>query len=237
MSKSFSKFICQECGAISSKWLGQCDICKAWNSIIEEVNFEEVSKKNILMPKDFFVGVTQGFKEVQNRRMTYLNELNRVLGGGLVDGSVILLGGPPGIGKSTLLLQILSKISDNSIKDFVYISAEESINQVLLRADRLSASNPELKIASSYSIHQIISSLSSLRSNGIVVIDSIQTISSDLVQSPPGSISQVRFCTQELVNFAKKKDITIIIVGHITKDGTIAGPKTLEHMVDCVLYF
>jgi DNA repair protein RadA/Sms len=158
-----------------------------------------------------------------------------VLGGGLVSGSVVLLGGPPGIGKSTLLLQLLSDISD--IKDYVYISAEESTKQVMMRARRLEISNQNLRIASSADIHQILQAIKHLNHNGIVVIDSIQTVSSNLIQSPPGSISQVRFCTQELVRFAKTNDVIVIIVGHITKDGAIAGPKTLEHMVDSVLYF
>jgi DNA repair protein RadA/Sms len=171
-----------------------------------------------------------------------LGELNRVLGGGMVDGSVILLGGGPGIGKSTLLLQILSDNPcsidrPNRPENFIYVSAEESVSQVMLRANRLNIINEKLRIAASSNIHQITLALSSLQNIGILVVDSIQTVSSDLIQSPPGSISQVRFCTQELVNFAKSCNVTTIIVGHVTKDGIIAGPKTLEHMVDCVLYF
>jgi DNA repair protein RadA/Sms len=158
-----------------------------------------------------------------------------VLGGGFVDGSVVLLGGPPGIGKSTILLQILSTIC--GLDHFVYISAEESVKQVSLRAQRLGIANPNLKIAAAADIHQIIQAVRTLKHNSILVVDSIQTISSELIQSPPGSISQVRFCTQELVKFAKSNDVIVIIVGHVTKDGAIAGPKTLEHMVDCVLYF
>ena len=232
-----SRFICQECGSILSKWMGQCDICKSWNSIVEEV-VQDKSVKSISTPENFFVPVNSKEADkvcIGQRHITKLTELNRVLGGGFVDSSVILLAGPPGIGKSTLLLQILSDITD--IENLIYISAEESVSQVILRANRLKVSNDKIKIASSSSIHQIISSLQDIKNNSVVIIDSIQTISSDLIQSPVGSISQVRFCTQELINFAKQNNAIVIIVGHITKDGVIAGPKTLEHMVDCVLYF
>ena len=239
MAKSNSKFVCQECGAILPKWMGQCDICRAWNCVVEEVVSESIQQKPTSIPENFFATLSDEVKHddysSSKRHKTSLTELNRVLGGGFVDGSVVLLGGPPGIGKSTLLLQILSEIS--GIENYIYISAEESISQVMMRAKRLNVGNDELKIASSSEIHQIISSINNLKHNSVVVIDSIQTISTELIQSPPGSISQVRFCTQELVNFAKKNDVIIVIVGHITKDGAIAGPKTLEHMVDCVLYF
>ena len=237
MAKLNSKFVCQECGAVSSKWMGQCDICKNWNCLVEELA-EKTQKSSVAqVPENFFVNLLEDIEiNTQARRYkTHLGELNRVLGGGFVDGSVILLGGNPGIGKSTLLLQILSEVP--GIDNYVYVSAEESTKQVMLRANRLSVKNPSLKIATASNIHQIVSALSEIRHNSIVVIDSIQTISSDLIQSPPGSISQVRFCTQELVNFAKANDVIVIIVGHVTKDGAIAGPKTLEHMVDCVLYF
>lgn len=239
MAKVNSKFICQECGAILPKWMGQCDICKGWNCVVEEVFTKPTTQKEIPVPEDFFINISDNHDYAKSnsakRHITELKELNRVLGGGFVDGSVVLLGGPPGIGKSTLLLQILSQISE--IENYVYVSAEESVNQVMMRAKRLNVDNVDLKIASSSNIHQILSAVSGIKHNSILVIDSIQTVSSDLIQSPPGSISQVRFCTQELVNFAKSNDVIVVIVGHITKDGAIAGPKTLEHMVDCVLYF
>ena len=238
MAKASSKFICQECGAILPKWMGQCDICKAWNSVVEELDSKPKNVEDVAIPDDFFVNISDEptlTSNISKRYETNLRELNRVLGGGFVSGSVVLLGGPPGIGKSTLLLQILSDIT--GIENAVYISAEESTNQVMMRAKRLNVQNQDLKIASSSNIHQILSAVSSMKHNSILVIDSIQTISSDLIQSPAGSISQVRFCTQELVNFAKNNDVVVVIVGHITKDGAIAGPKTLEHMVDCVLCF
>jgi DNA repair protein RadA/Sms len=237
VAKSVSKFVCQECGAILSKWMGQCDICKAWNCVVEELVIDIPQKKQIPVPNDFFISMSSEIKEKDfaRRHKTSIEEFNRVLGGGLVGGSVVLLGGSPGIGKSTLLLQILSEIQ--GIDNFIYFSAEESIGQVMMRANRLGINNPDVQIASSSHIDEILNSISGLKHNSVVIIDSVQTISSKLIQSPPGSISQVRFCAQELINFAKSNDVIIIIVGHITKDGAIAGPKTLEHMVDCVLYF
>lgn len=240
MARSTTRFVCQECGAVLSKWMGQCDVCKSWNSIVEEV-VEDVgpSRSKIKISENFFQNIDieniDDSSISRDRHITSIFELNRVLGGGFVMGSVVLLGGPPGIGKSTLLLQMLRDISD--IENYLYISAEESFNQVSLRAKRLSITNRNVKIASCNDIDQIIVSLEGIRDRSIVIIDSIQTISTNIIQSPPGSISQVRYCTQQLINIAKKNNIIVVIVGHITKDGTIAGPKTLEHMVDCVLYF
>ncbi|MDR2458874.1 MAG: DNA repair protein RadA [Holosporales bacterium] len=239
MARAVSKFICQECGAVLPKWMGQCDVCRGWNCVIEEVVAEEKQQSAVSVPEGFFELISdvagESHESPTDRHKCTLTELDRVLGGGLVDGSVVLLGGPPGIGKSTLLLQMLSCIG--GIENYVYISAEESTKQVMLRANRLEISNKDLMIASSADIHQVLQAIKHLNHNSIVVIDSIQTVSSNLIQSPLGSISQVRFCTQELVKFAKSNGVIVIIVGHITKDGTIAGPKTLEHMVDCVLYF
>jgi DNA repair protein RadA/Sms len=239
MARATSRFICQECGAVFPKWMGQCEICKSWNSITEELISIEEGSKNIAVPSNFFSSIHSS-KDIDEtlfykRHKTSLEEFNRVLGGGFVDGSVILLGGQPGIGKSTLLIQLLDCISE--IENYAYVSAEESISQVILRAKRVGINNNKIKIASAANVTQIISAISKIHNNSIIIIDSIQTIYSELIQSPPGSISQVRFCTQELINFAKKNNAIIVIVGHITKDGAIAGPKTLEHMVDCVLYF
>lgn len=218
--------------------MGQCELCKSWNSIIEQVIKDDTDKKvqSIKVPDDFFISVNSNAdKYISNRHKTNLEEFNRVLGGGLVDSSVILLGGAPGVGKSTLLLQILSNVYD--LSNFVYVSAEESVGQVLLRAKRLLINNDKLKIASASCIEQILEALKGISSESVVIIDSIQTVYSNSVASPPGSIAQVKYCTSELVNFAKSKGIILIIVGHVTKDGIIAGPKTLEHMVDVVLSF
>ncbi|MBQ3946170.1 MAG: DNA repair protein RadA [Alphaproteobacteria bacterium] len=237
MANKAQKYVCQACGAMFSKWMGQCDICKGWNCVEEELQNSHSASTQTIVPEHFFEKISESYKQhtTTSRHETEMGEINRVLGGGFVDGSVILLGGNPGIGKSTLLMQLLSEI--RGIEHYIYISAEESTKQVSMRAQRLKVTNDNLRIASSSNIYQILLALSEIKHNSIVVIDSIQTISSDLIQSPPGSISQVRFCTQELVNFAKTNDVVVIIVGHVTKDGAIAGPKTLEHMVDCVLYF
>ncbi len=246
MSKFITQFVCQECGASHHKWTGKCDGCGTWNSLIEEVvlkggagqSGQEGHANADLLD---FVGITtENIHEQQqkNRKLTRISELDRVLGGGFVDSSVVLLGGPPGIGKSTLLLQILNSLDPNcDTKNLVYISAEESVNQVLLRANRLGIDRDDIKIATSSSIEQIASTISKYKNDAIVIVDSIQTISTKLIQSTVGSVSQVRYCTQELANIAKCNNIIVIIVTHITKDGMIAGPKTLEHMVDCVLYF
>ncbi|MDR2074708.1 MAG: DNA repair protein RadA [Holosporales bacterium] len=229
-----TRFVCQECGAVLPKWMGQCDICKAWNSVTEEVIQKEKTKSDV--PSDFFKTIAIAESDDAIRHATPFSELNRVLGGGFVGGSVVLVGGPPGIGKSTLLLQILlNKIV--GIENYIYFTAEESVAQIGIRAKRIGLLNNDLKIASTNSIEQIIASTEELDEKSIVVIDSIQTISTNIIQSSSGTISQVRYCTQELVDIAKKKNIIIVIVGHVTKDGAIAGPKTLEHMVDCVLYF
>lgn len=229
------QFVCNSCGNIYSRWMGQCEICKSWNSINEQV-IEEKPNKKIKIPEDFFVPVNSiTDKYISNRHKTSVEEVDRVLGGGLVDSSVILLGGAPGVGKSTLLLQILSNIE--GISNYIYISAEESVGQVLLRAQRLLITNNKLKIASASCIEQILEALNNTSPNSVIIIDSIQTVYSNTIVSPPGSIAQVKYCTSELVNFAKSKGIILIIVGHVTKDGIIAGPKTLEHMVDVVLSF
>ncbi|MBQ9441232.1 MAG: DNA repair protein RadA [Alphaproteobacteria bacterium] len=233
------QFICTSCGNISPRWMGQCELCKSWNSVTEQLIEEScgnLNKKQIEVPDDFFVHMNSNTKEfISNRHKTSLEEVNRVLGGGLVDSSVILLGGAPGVGKSTLLLQILSNIE--GINHFIYVSAEESIGQVLLRAQRLLINNNKLKVASASCIEQILEALKNTPSDSIVILDSIQTVYSNTISSPPGSIAQVKYCTSELVNFAKLHRIILIIVGHVTKDGLIAGPKTLEHMVDVVLSF
>ncbi len=232
------QFICNTCGNIYTKWMGQCEVCKSWNSIVEQTINEDniTNNQSVKVPDNFFISVNSNAdKYISSRHKTSLGEFNRVLGGGLVDSSVILLGGAPGVGKSTLLLQILSKIE--GINNYLYISAEESVGQVLLRAQRLLINNDKLKIASASCVEQILEALKNTQSDSVVIIDSIQTVYSNTIASPPGSIAQVKYCTSELINFAKSTKIILIIVGHVTKDGIIAGPKTLEHMVDVVLSF
>ncbi|CAM4216819.1 DNA repair protein RadA [Lederbergia lenta] len=240
MSKKKTKFMCQACGYESPKWMGRCPGCGEWNKMVEET--EVIGKQ----PKRSFqhsapgtsakaAAITTIETEQEPRVTTRMQELNRVLGGGVVPGSLILIGGDPGIGKSTLLLQVSAQLAVTNQK-VLYISGEESIKQTKLRADRLHVSSPELYIYAETnleSIHQTIEDISP----DFVVVDSIQTVYHPEVTSAPGSVSQVRECTAELMRIAKTKGIAIFIVGHVTKEGAIAGPRLLEHMVDTVLYF
>jgi DNA repair protein RadA/Sms len=239
MAKTKSQFVCQECGAVSTKWSGQCGACHAWDSIIEEVADSQFSyhKKsgsgkggeslNFVPLK----GETQDVK----RASTTILELDRVLGGGLVGGSAILIGGDPGIGKSTLVLQTTAALAASGVSS-AYITGEESVDQVRLRARRLGVEMAPVLLATATSVQDIIASLEKTRPD-VVVIDSIQTMFVEDITSAPGTVSQVRAATHELISYAKKKGMTMIIVGHVTKEGQIAGPKVLEHMVDTVLYF
>ena len=226
------KFVCQSCGYIAPKWLGKCPECENWNSFSEEI----VNNNNsnlISLSKSSPVLLSNSNSQETNRLNTKFTELDRVLGGGFVSGSVILLGGDPGIGKSTLALQIFSKIkSDNSS---IYVSAEESVDQINLRANRIGASN-KLYVLSETNSENIIESINELKAE-IVVIDSIQTIYTSNLSSSPGSVSQIRECATQLVQTAKKSNTVFIIIVHVTKEGNIAGPKILEHLVDTVLYF
>lgn len=240
MSKSI--FICQSCGAILKKWAGQCPECSEWNSITEEkeegglITHNEATGK---IKKE--EGKTLTFetldKEIKEspREIIGIGELDRVLGGGLVKGSAVLIGGDPGIGKSTLLLQTLCSLANNGV-NCMYISGEESTNQVRIRADRLGLKKAPIKLASATSVNDILRSIEK-EVPQVVVIDSIQTIFSPDISASPGTVSQVRTCANELVVLAKSKNITMLIVSHVNKDGQIAGPKVLEHMVDTVLYF
>ncbi|MBO1005832.1 DNA repair protein RadA [Pseudogracilibacillus auburnensis] len=240
MAKKRTKFMCQECGYESPKWMGRCPGCGEWNKMVEEV--EVIGKQ----PKRSFQHSAPGIQskatpittiatEHEPRVTTKLKELNRVLGGGVVPGSLILIGGDPGIGKSTLMLQVSAQLAIANQK-VLYISGEESVKQTKLRADRLQLSSPELYIYAETNlelIHQTIEDISPQ----FVVVDSIQTVFHPEVTSAPGSVSQVRECTAELMRIGKTKGIAIFLVGHVTKEGSIAGPRILEHMVDTVLYF
>jgi DNA repair protein RadA/Sms len=240
MARPRSRFVCQECGAVHSKWSGRCDACGGWNSLIEEAEPDGPPKglgasgaakgKRIA-----FVGL-EGSAEAAPRRLTGIAEFDRVCGGGLVPGSALLVGGDPGIGKSTLLLQVVASLARGGAK-CAYISGEEAVDQVRLRASRLGVTDAPVELAAATSIRDIAASLDHAQAADIVVIDSIQTMYLDMLDSSPGTVSQVRAAAQELIRLAKRVGFTLILVGHVTKDGAIAGPRVLEHMVDAVLYF
>ncbi|MBP7189981.1 MAG: DNA repair protein RadA [Rickettsiaceae bacterium] len=236
MSKSKKQYICNNCGSISSKWSGQCFDCQSWGTINEEV----VSQQQVTIARTGNVLNVEEFDNLINERMrivTPISELNRVLGGGLVPASAILIGGDPGIGKSTLLLQLTTRLSSSGVK-CLYVTGEESANQVKLRASRLGLNTQGGQILAATNLHDILATIDSAKNNiDLVVIDSIQTIYSGDFSSAPGTVSQIRAAAHELINYAKRNDIILLIVGHVTKDGQIAGPKVLEHMVDTVLYF
>ena len=237
MSKVKTTFICNNCGTNFPKWQGQCTSCKSWNSISEEVilktksnTWETESVKSIksITPQKISDIV---YKE-ENRLVTLDTGFNRVLGGGIVPGSLTLLGGEPGIGKSTLLLQIAIRLPYSTL----YVSGEESQSQIKMRANRMNHESDDCYILTEISLESIFKQIKKIQPQ-ILIIDSIQTLKTELVDSTPGSVSQIKTCTSELINFAKKTSIPVIIIGHITKDGNIAGPKILEHMVDTVLQF
>ncbi len=260
MAKHTAQFICQECGAVHPRWAGKCDACGAWNSIAEE----QVSAT----PKGLKPGKSKGLEiatldasvDAQARDTTGIGELDRVLGGGLVEGSAILLGGDPGIGKSTLLLQAAASLASSgnhgrtgeaeprnsrdhggssppSEKNVLYISGEESLAQIQLRAGRLGLAHAPLKLATATSVREILATCDTRDAPDVVVIDSIQTMFVDNIEAAPGTVSQVRASAHELIRAAKSRGFALILVGHVTKDGQIAGPRVLEHMVDTVLYF
>lgn len=233
MVKSKTLFICQECGYESSGWLGKCPACSKWNTFVEEKQNKAVSQGNSREDTQIF-NINEIDTQIEDRYRTSISELDRVLGGGLVKGSLVLFGGDPGIGKSTLLLQVCDKVACD--KSLIYISGEESVRQIKLRADRLSIKNQNISMASETnltSIEEIIEK----KTPALVVIDSIQTVFDEELSAAPGSVSQVRAATTRLMRIAKGKGITMLIVGHVTKEGAIAGPRVLEHMVDTVLYF
>ncbi len=238
MAKSDVIYICQECGASQSQWGGRCGSCGEWNSIVEELTTgsppKGLSKKR--GRKINFVEL-KGTEETYPRMLSKIAEFDRVCGGGLVPGSAILVGGDPGIGKSTILLQVCVALSFAKDARCVYISGEESIDQVRMRAKRLGLSDANVELASATSVRDIITSLNDNNSPTVVVVDSIQTLYVDNLDSAPGTVTQVRTSAQELISLAKRRGFALFLVGHVTKEGNIAGPKVLEHMVDCVLYF
>lgn len=235
MAKLKKVYFCTDCGYETPKWLGKCPACGAWNTIVEHTVAKESSSPTrvVSVPRAEACKV-QDIAENQTRRIDTGNkELNRVLGGGIVPGSLILLGGEPGIGKSTLSLQLA--LTDNNLRT-LYVSGEESAEQIKMRAKRLGINNMECTVFTETLLENIIAEIESLRPD-MVIIDSIQTMSTDLVESSAGSVTQIRECTAALLKIAKMLGISIFIIGHITKEGTIAGPKILEHIVDVVLQF
>ena len=238
MAKSTTTFTCSACGATHKKWAGRCEKCGEWNTITEETALSAGPSGKVL-------GAARGraveLSDLASddaplvRRSTGIDELNRVLGGGLVPASAILVGGDPGIGKSTLLLQAAARFASGGAK-VIYVSGEEAAAQIRLRARRLGLDKAPLKLASETNLRDILTTLDKERPD-LVVIDSIQTMWADHVDSAPGSVSQVRAASHELVTFAKRRGVAVVLVGHVTKEGQIAGPRVVEHMVDTVLYF
>ena len=230
-----SIFFCQNCGHEENKWLGQCPMCKEWNTFVEE-SISPAKSSTVKKVKDTEVVALRNIEtDYEERIHTQINELDRVLGGGIVPGSLVLVGGDPGIGKSTLLLQVCQKLCDNK-KQVLYISGEESLKQIKLRANRMGEFKEDLYLLCETNL-EVIRNIIEMRKPDIVVIDSIQTMYSEEVSSAPGSVSQVRESTNVFMQLAKGLGISIFIVGHVTKEGTVAGPRVLEHMVDTVLYF
>ena len=239
MARSTKTYICQECGTNYAKWSGRCDACGAWNSILEEAS-NESAPKGLGSKKGRNIEFVDLKGEEKNlpRLCTGIEEFDRVCGGGLVAGSALLVGGDPGIGKSTLLLQVTAALatSNKNIR-CVYISGEEATAQVRMRAERLGLADAPVELASATSVRDIVASLDVSDSPAVVVADSVQTLFVDSIDSAPGTVSQVRASAQELIRLAKRKGFALFLVGHVTKEGMIAGPKMLEHMVDTVLYF
>jgi DNA repair protein RadA/Sms len=241
MARSDTVYVCQSCGAVHAKWAGRCDACGSWNTLVEESGASAPLGASAKAPsrstrRSRLELVDLGSATEDPKRFeTGLRELDRVAGGGLVPGSAVLVGGDPGIGKSTLLLQAVAQLAKAGAKA-VYVSGEEAADQVRRRARRLGLADAPVALAAETSLEVILDGLKK-ETPDIAIIDSVQTLWSDQLAAAPGTVAQVRACAQELVRFAKKKNTIIILVGHVTKDGQIAGPRVVEHMVDAVLYF
>jgi DNA repair protein RadA/Sms len=240
VARDQTRYVCQQCGAVHPKWTGRCDDCGGWNTLAEEA--VRVAPKGLTPGKGralAFVGL-EGESEAMQRRLSGIAEFDRVSGGGLVPGSALLVGGDPGIGKSTLLLQVAAALAlgrGSARLDCAYVSGEESLDQVRLRAERLGIRAAPVRLAAATSVRDIAGALDRADPPGFVVVDSIQTMYLDALDSAPGTVGQVRAAAQELIRIAKARGFTLMLVGHVTKDGLIAGPRVLEHMVDTVLYF
>lgn len=237
MAKVKTTYFCQNCGAQSAKWVGKCTSCNEWNTFVEEIVQKKEIQNSPIPGSRNRMAKAQSISEVQNaneeRFLCSDSELNRVLGGGIVTGSVVLIGGEPGIGKSTLMLQVALSLSTKKV---LYISGEESASQIKLRAQRIGQENPNCFLLTETDTSNIFQQFKDVKPD-LVVIDSIQTLQSPLVESTSGSVSQIRQCTAELIKYAKENNVPVFLVGHITKEGSLAGPKVLEHMVDTVLQF
>ena len=235
--KAVSAFFCQNCGYESSKWMGQCPACHEWNSFVEEpvIKSPHVTGQSVRRVDRPPVSIDEIKGDKEERFTTDIEEFDRVLGGGIVPGSLTLVGGDPGIGKSTLLLQVCKQLSDTG-REVLYISGEESLSQIKMRADRIGTFQKQFRLLTEINL-DIIAQTVKKEKPDVVVIDSIQTMFNEQVNAAPGSVSQVRESTAVLLQLAKGENIAILIVGHVTKEGTVAGPRVLEHMVDTVLYF
>ncbi len=239
MAKPQKRYVCQACGSVASKWQGQCVECGEWNMMIEEASGATVfSARHDLQAGGRAIALTGLDADIPlpPRSSTGIREFDRALGGGLVPGSATLIGGDPGIGKSTLLLQAAARIARGG-QSVAYISGEEAADQVRLRAQRLGLGDAPVQLASASSVRDILTTFGQGAPPALLVIDSIQTMHSDLIEGAPGTVSQVRASSQELIRFAKERGTALVLVGHVTKDGSIAGPRVLEHMVDTVLAF
>jgi DNA repair protein RadA/Sms len=236
MAKPQPLFVCQSCGASQPKWSGRCEACGAWNTIVEELQRDSTPRGIGSGGRRLaFVGLT-GAEPAPPRRRSGIAEFDRVTGGGLVPGSALLVGGDPGIGKSTLLLQVAAALADGNGR-CLYVSGEESVEQVRLRAQRLDVAGRPVELAAATSVRDIVASLDKAGDVALLVADSIQTLFVDSLDSAPGTVAQVRASAAELIRLAKRRGFALLLVGHVTKEGVIAGPRVLEHMVDTVLYF
>lgn len=236
MAKIINMYTCQSCGTTHPKWSGKCDDCHEWNTLVEESTaaIPKSLKHNKKTAPLVFTSLSDKDTPL-TRYLSHIDEFDRVCGGGLVPGSIILVGGDPGIGKSTILLQIAAKLSENH--ECLYISGEEGRDQIRLRAQRIGVEKASVELATGTNVSQIIASIKTTTPPQLIIIDSIQTMFVDHIDSAPGTVTQVRAATQELIRAGKKNGSIIILVGHVTKEGAIAGPRVLEHMVDTVLYF
>jgi DNA repair protein RadA/Sms len=236
MARRQAAFVCQSCGAVAAKWSGRCDSCGEWNTLVEEQAAQAGPGRAARKGRAFALSALDGETGEAPRSQTGIGELDRVTGGGLVAGSALLVGGDPGIGKSTLLIQAAAAVA-RAGERVVYISGEEAVGQVQLRARRLGLADAGVALGAETNVEDILATLESERPPKLFVIDSIQTMWTDTIESAPGTVAQVRASAQALIRFAKRTGAAVVLVGHVTKDGQIAGPRVVEHMVDAVLYF